>query len=190
MAGKGDKVKVGGQERPPRGESPPRAARTPRSGAGSGGGSSSGAPAAPRPDFKGEDRKLHAAVSRFYSTLGMGMAGFASMSGDVGLAASGVNITSQAEATADAWVELAQANPRVKQALQGFVQGSTMANLIGCHVAMVVPVLATRGVIPGEVATMFLSDEAKQAAQQMAQAQQAAQQAAQAQAQTAPPAAA
>jgi hypothetical protein len=109
-----------------------------------------------------DDRKLHASLIRFYGMVGVGITGAGMARGDVGLATVGVNITSQAEGTADAWIELSQQNPRVRKVLQGFVQGSAAANLIGAHVGMVVPLLAARGMVNGQVSGMFLSEEAKQ----------------------------
>jgi hypothetical protein len=112
-----------------------------------------------------DDKKLHASLVRMYSMMGVGMTGFGQARGDIGLATAGVNVMSNASETADAWIELAQQNPRVRQALNGLVTGGAMANLIGSHVAIVAPILAARGAIPPGVGMMFLSDEAKTFAQ-------------------------
>lgn len=163
--------------KPPRGESPPRANRPNPSGAGGSGargGESSGA-AAPTPSFKGNDAKLHGALVQFYGTVGMGMHALATMRGDVGMVAASVNIVASAEDTANAWVELAQNNAQVRKMLEGFIQGSAVATLVGCHVTMIVPVLSARKMVPPEVGNMMLKPEAREAASQYAAAAAAAQ---------------
>lgn len=103
--------------------------------------------------------------------VGMGVHAVAQARGDVNMVAAGVNITSQANGTADAWLELSQQNPQVKRMLQGFVQGSAVANLVGAHVAMIAPIVASRGIIPPQVGLMFLSPDAVAAAEAMMAAQ-------------------
>lgn len=191
-----ERIKTPGTDKPPRGEKPPRAKRAAdASGGGTGAsarrGGSSSTPAAAAPPRKaptGQDAKLHAALVQMYAGVGIGVQGIAMMGGgDVGLAVSGANILSMAESTADAWIELAQQNPKVRATLEGLVTGSAVATLVGCHASMVVPVLASRGVVPGQVANMFLTDDAKTYAAHLAEQQRAAAAAA-AQNGTAPPA--
>jgi hypothetical protein len=166
-----DRVKIPGDDRPPRGEEKsPRAKRTSTSG-GAGASARAGETSSPgtaAPTYRGNDRKLHEALTRMYTSVGIGMQGVAMMRGDGGLAIAAVNITSVASDTADAWMELAQQNPRVRATLEGLVQGSAVATLAACHVSMVVPVLASRGVVPGELANMFLTEDAKRYATAMA----------------------
>lgn len=173
-------------DRPTRGEEEsPRTtrARSAAAGAAKGGGrarggeSSGTASAPPTPPLRGDDKKLHSALVQFYVSIGMGAQGIAAMKGDIGLVAAGANIVSNAEAVADAWVELAQQNPKVRTMLQGFIQGSSVATLVGLHASMVVPMLGARNMVPPEVAGMFLSQQARETAAAFA-AKQAAQQAA------------
>jgi hypothetical protein len=170
-------VNLDGQDRPSQGpESAPRAAKprakrsaAPRQG-GTGGGSSA-ATGAPGPRITGDDAKLHASLTRLYSMIGVGVTGVGNAKGDIGLSTAGVNILATAGDTADAWIELAQQNDRVRQALNGLVAGGAAANLAACHLAIVAPILAARGAIPPQVGAMFLSDEAKQHYMQAAAAQ-------------------
>ena len=150
-----------GSERAPKGAAKPRAAKRAAPREGGSGGASSGATTPPTPKITGNDAKLHASLVRFYGMAGMGLRTAGTMKGDLGLATAGVNIVATASDTADAWIELAQQNPRVRKVLEGFVQGSAAANLAGAHIAMVLPVLAARGVVPPQMGAMFLSDEAQ-----------------------------
>lgn len=170
------KVNLEGEKRPPRGESPPRggerggASATTGESARGGASSSSSGPAAPSTKLSAADKKLHGALTQMYGGIGMGVQGIATLSGDIGLSIAGANITTMASDTADAWLSLAQQNPRVRAMLEGMVQGSAVATLVGCHASMILPVLASRGVVPGEVANMFLTTEAKEYAAAMAAA--------------------
>lgn len=158
-------VKGASKKRPPRqSEAAPSAkprARQAAPGAGSGGGGTPSGAAPPEPRMTPDDKKLHASLTRFYAMVGMGVTSAGMARQDLGLATAGVNITSMAEETANSYLELAQQSPRMRKALQGFVQGSAAAALIGSHIAMAAPVLAARGVVDPNIGAMFLSDDAK-----------------------------
>lgn len=123
---------------------------------------------------RGDAKQLRDNLERFYATVGGGVATAGVLRGDVGLVASGTNIGTKAAETADAWLELADTNPRIKRFLEAFMEGSAIANLVAAHLSMIVPIVASQGLVPEQVGVMFLSDEAKQTANQFAAAQAAA----------------
>lgn len=85
------------------------------------------------------------------------------------------NFIESSGAAADAWVDVAEKNPKIKAALLKFTSGTAMAQVVSVHVTMLLPVLSGYGVVPENAGAMILmaqmSDEQKAA---MYQAQQAA----------------
>jgi hypothetical protein len=53
---------------------------------------------------------------------------------------------------------VADKNPKVKSALRKFTEGSAFAGLVGVHVAMAAPVLASRGILPPHLAAILSAD--------------------------------
>lgn len=96
-----------------------------------------------------EERKLAEAVTGAYQMIGVGVIGIGMRLGDEGLSGSGEKMVEMAESTADAWIDLARRNPKVRAYLVKITQASATANVIGMHVAMFTPLLASRGVFPG-----------------------------------------
>lgn len=78
--------------------------------------------------------------------------------GDPGLVATGEAIVTRADAAVEAWLDLADKNPKVKTALRRFTEGSAFAGLIGVHVAMAAPVLASRGILPPQLAVILSTE--------------------------------
>jgi hypothetical protein len=144
--------------RPPAGESAPRNVRDVAE------------EAAPEPKVRSKrDRDLIAALAQFYGMVGIGLTAAGQGINNPGLAVAGVNVASRGEVTAEAWVDLAENNPAIRKALEGFLAGSAWATVIGGHVMMAAPVaLSLRTDTPPAVATLAwnacLTDEAKAAA--------------------------
>jgi hypothetical protein len=75
---------------------------------------------------------------------------------------SGVRTMEIAPSISDAWIDLSRRNRAVKDALIRFTEVSAAAVVIGMHVSMLAPFLASRGVIPEAMAGV--SDETRMAA--------------------------
>lgn len=130
--------------RAPRGERAPRArAATPPS-----------PPPADEPSppagipFTPDERKLAASISGTYSMMGTGLIGIGMRMDDAGIAGSGVSMVNMAEETAAAWIELSRKNPKVKAYLKKITEAGASAVVIGMHIAMFMPLLASRGILP------------------------------------------
>lgn len=110
-------------------------------------------------------RDLHTELESTYQMLGT-VALFASR-GDEFKQAAAVNVMNTAGGAADAWVELAEKNPKVKDALLKFTAGTAAAQLISVHFAMFAPLLSAYGLIPSGLGQMILMGSAmeQQAAQ-------------------------
>jgi hypothetical protein len=140
-------------DRPPRDESPPRAKprTTPRA-------------AAPRtkpaaatddgPKRTPADRKLAASVAEMYQMLGMIGMGLAVPREDRGLAGTSNAFLVNAEAIAEAWMDLADKNPRVKAMLKSVTEVSAVGAVVGLHVTCILPFLSDRGIGGPIVANM------------------------------------
>lgn len=121
-----------------------------------------GAPAAAQPKPKaGEpgyrspsDRKLEASINTVYEGLGMGVTAIGLQLGDNGIMGTGIKVTESSGMVASAWMDVAEQNKKVKDALVKFTEASRVGTLIGCHLAMMLPILVDRGVVPGAVAAM------------------------------------
>jgi hypothetical protein len=106
------------------------------------------------------DDKLRESLVDTYQMLGLALITIAMPGEDQGLAATGVMVTERADAAADAWLDVADKNPKVKSALRKFTEGSAFAGLFAIHLSMVAPVLASRGILPPQLAAMLSSHPA------------------------------
>lgn len=171
------------ENRPPRGEQSPRAKREKHSDSaqdapsrdrdtGSAGGSiPRSRQSVPNTKAARLDAQIKDSLVNLYGTIGLAIGGVGQTQGNAGLVAAGVNITLHAPDTADVWLELGQQIPAVRRALESMLTGSAIATLAMSHVAMVAPVVAALGLIPGSFAEPFMRDEAKQAGALFAQMQ-------------------
>lgn len=129
-------------------ERPPRETRTPRAARARAEKEAEPKQETPKPKVTPTNRKLKASVQSTYESVGLLVIGVGMSKQDNGLIGSGQAITTNAEAAADAWLELADQNPAVKRAMQRFAEGSAVATLVTVHVGMLLPLAASRGVIP------------------------------------------
>lgn len=167
-------------KRPPRNESPPRRnqdSRPAQDAPSRGGDRGADGGSIPRPRHSSPntksarlDAQIKDSLTNLYGTIGLALGGIGQMHGDVGMVMAGVNITVQAEPTADLWLELGQQVPAVRRGLESMLTGSAIATLAMAHVAMAAPIVAAMGLIPGGFAEPFLTDEAKMAGAAFAQA--------------------
>jgi hypothetical protein len=112
---------------------------------------------------KSANDKLRDRLAEFYAGIGGIISTAAMFRGDPNLVAAGTNIGVKSEELADLWLELADTNPKVKQFLESFVEGSSLAGIIIAHVGIILPFLSAQQVIPVQLGEMFLADEAKAA---------------------------
>lgn len=63
-----------------------------------------------------------------------------------------VHMLTQAEATVDAWIELAKADDRVRRALEALTAGSAITNALIATAGYVMPVMAHHGMLPAAIA--------------------------------------
>lgn len=68
-----------------------------------------------------------------------------------------VLVTKGPEVT-DALIELGKTNPRVKKAIDNFARGSIWSAVFGAAGAVLIPILAHHGVLPGRLGVMFGPD--------------------------------
>lgn len=94
------------------------------------------------------DRKLASSVAEMYTMMGMVIAGIGEVKQDPGVHGTGVALMSQGEAIAETWMDLADKNPKVKNALKTFTEVSAVGAVVGIHVTCAMPLLASRGVVP------------------------------------------
>jgi hypothetical protein len=99
--------------------------------------------------------RLRDDIAQFYGTLGMAAVGIGIATGDAGINGTGQAIVMRADTIADAWVELAQKNLKVKKALEQITGATSMGGIIGVHVMVLIPFLADRGMVPPLVAAAF-----------------------------------
>lgn len=142
-----DTVNVGngdgdGKERPPREEPRPRT-RTRAAG-------KDKPPAPRRPTPK--ESKLAESLTGTYAMTGGLLIGVGMARDDTGIVATGNAMVTNAEVAAEAWLDVARANPKVMAALVKFSEGSAVAGLISVHLSMAFPFLADRGIVPAALA--------------------------------------
>lgn len=139
-------------ETPPRPDTPPTPSRPPRTRRGRARRDTpagAGATAPPKPaSRRTTDDKVRESLTGTYQMLGGTLASIGMVKQDSGLAGTGVAFINSAETLTDAWMDLAEQNPAVKAALRRFTEGSSLGTLIVAHGACMVPLLASRGVIP------------------------------------------
>lgn len=116
----------------------------------------------PRKGRQTIDDKLRVSLVDTYQMLGLALLTIAMPGDDTGLQATAVMVTERAELAADAWLEVADKSPKVKAALRRFTEGSSYAGLFAIHLTMLAPVLASRGILPPQLAAMLSSHPAPQ----------------------------
>lgn len=146
-----------GGERPASDERPPRA----------GGPASNGGD---RPEYRGDDKKLHAAISEVYESVGMVVTGIGMGRGSLPLAAAGQNIANTAPDVSDAWMALASRNRAVKAWLVRFTEATGGGMILAMHVGMVAPIVASMGVLDPQLANMLSGGRMAQAQAEVAAA--------------------
>lgn len=114
------------------------------------------APREPRPRSP-QDRKLAASIAEMYQAAGMIGYGIAQQKQDQGLGQTSANIMENSEAIAEAWMDLADKNPKIKAALKSITEVSAIGAVVGLHVTCVLPFLASRGIGGPLVANMAAS---------------------------------
>jgi hypothetical protein len=100
------------------------------------------------------DRKLALSLAETYQTIGAVGFGFAQVKQDEGLAHTSARVIENAEAIAEAWMDLADKNPKVKSALKGLTEVSSIGVLAGLHFTCALPFLISRGIGGPIVASM------------------------------------
>lgn len=176
-----DTIKLPGDDkRPPREERKPRSAQPPRDAATSRSGDGDQRAAAPDPTpprrrrRSSADARIKESLTGMYAMIGSGMSGIGAVQGNAGLYAAGVNVAVQGEGIAEQWLDLADEVPAVRRGLESMLKGGAITVVIMSHVGLVLPALASAGVVPQQVGNMFLTAEAIEQAQQFQAAQQAA----------------
>lgn len=123
-----------GGDRPPRDETPPKVK-----------------PAEPKKRTP-TDKKLAAELASTYQGIGLAVMGVGNLRQDPGVIATGVAVVEHAEQASEAWLDLADQNPKVKAALKRFTEASAVGSLVMVHASMLIPLAASRGIIPGPLA--------------------------------------
>lgn len=141
-----------GNDRPPRGE-PRRPRRRTES-------KSKSTPSTPIPETEPRkrtpaDKKLAAQIAGLYQMAGATIAGVGMRTGDEGITAAGVQTITISEPLADAWLDLADANPSVKRVLKKLTEASAAGIVVSLHITILVPVLISRGILPEQFAVAF-----------------------------------
>jgi hypothetical protein len=130
---------TGSKERPPREARAPRATRSTRNAAADDG--------TPKPRTAA-DKKLAASIAGGYQTIGGLLTGIGIRFEDQGISQTGVATINNAEMIAEAWIDVAQKNPKVKAWLEKITEVSAVGVLVSLHLASALPLLMDRGVIP------------------------------------------
>jgi hypothetical protein len=132
-------------DRPDREEAAPKATAPPRT-APRARATAPKATAASRDGRTPADRKLAASIAEMYQMLGMVGMGVATTKQDQGIAGTSAAVLQNSEAIAEAWMDLADKNPKVKAALKSITEVSAIGAVVGLHVTCALPFLADRGV--------------------------------------------
>lgn len=119
------------------------------------------------------DKRLHASLCTGYEGIGGVVIAIGNAKNDDGLKGVGLKCVNNADRAADAWIELAAENPKIKAMLLRFTETSKVGVLVGIHVAMFVPLLADRGIVPPEAALMADMYEMQQRMEKQAAAEAA-----------------
>lgn len=149
----------GAKTRPPRGEGRPKI--KPKG--------DDGAQATPAEDFaqaakprQGKDRKLQDGLRDLYVQAGLIVDMGHIPLGKPGLHVAAVNIITRAPTMAEEWMDLADQNPAVKEALNRFLSGTSLVGVVMAHAFLAIPVVAAMGVnVPTMAVLASLSPEAQ-----------------------------
>lgn len=107
-------------------------------------GSSSAPKSTGAPKRTPADRKLATSLSSTYQAVGVSICTVGiHRGGDARFLTSGQSFIEKADELAEAWMQLADQNPKVKAALRKFTETSAMAGLVGMHFACMAPFLLT-----------------------------------------------
>jgi hypothetical protein len=140
-------------QKPPKEERPPRARNKSQARE-----EADDAPIAQIP-LTADEKKLASSIAQAYGMIGVGIVGIGIRLSDQGLVGTGVETSNMAEALSLAWIELARKNPKIKTYLKKMVEASAAGVLIGMHVAVLMPLLADRGIIPVGMVMASEADE-------------------------------
>ena len=102
-----------------------------------------------------KDAQLHSALSDFYGNVGVLMYGVGSSIGDGGVAGTGMAMTERAGDAADAWMDLARKNTKVRATLERITEAGSFGGLIAVHLIIAMPLLASREMVPPFIAHAF-----------------------------------
>ena len=106
----------------------------------------------PRKKSTTRNDRLRDDLSQMYSMFGIGVAGLGAGIGDNGIAGVGMAMLSTADDAADAWMELAERNPKVRERLEQLTSASALGGIIAVHFTMLTPLLVDRKVFPSAMA--------------------------------------
>lgn len=111
------------------------------------------------------DKRLHGSIETLYQGIGLGAIALAQARDDQRFLTVGVELLqgvpvqnvdgtvtqdAKAEKLADAWMDLADRNPKVKSVLKKFSEGAAASELIVLHVTLAMPFLPAIGaLLPG-----------------------------------------
>lgn len=102
-------------------------------------------------DMTPAEKKLAEAISQMYQMAGGIALGIGFRIADQGLVGTGAKTLEMADAISVAWIDLSRRNPAVKKWLQRVTEMGSTSVLVGMHVAIIVPLLIDRGVIPASM---------------------------------------
>lgn len=149
-----ERINIDGEGRPPKEEATPKTTSRARTRSTRERTSAQETPAAPKRRI-GQDKKTQEAISGVYTMIGGVVTTAGMVREDNGIAGTGQEIINHADTIAEAWMDLADQNPKVKKALQRFTEGSAAATLVALHVSVSMPLLIDRNVLPNPLASMF-----------------------------------
>lgn len=134
---------AGNPPRAPKGESPPKAPPNTPPKAPTADASLTPAPLTP------DERKLATSIATTYQMVGGAVVGLGFQFKDPGLQGTGIRVMEMSQETALAWVALSRKNATVKAWLKRITEASAAGAVVSMHVTMLIPLLASRGVLPG-----------------------------------------
>lgn len=102
----------------------------------------------PKPSVPARERKVTPTMMALREGL-MGIYTAAQMAVFMFDGESALIIENTKDKCADAWIELAERDPKVKQFLVRITSGSAWGGVIIAHGMMIIPILAKRGIVPG-----------------------------------------
>lgn len=87
--------------------------------------------------------KIRSSLTDLYNMIGMGALTVDPIYGQY--------VMDQSDAMADAWMEVAESNPKVMGFLTRFTEGAGIGTLVMAHIMLAAPLLARRGIVPAPV---------------------------------------